>query len=82
MGNTNPVHLPVQVSVVRLTGLEVSEGSLDTQVKDGLIILFRNPESRIRDNNFNCLTGVDDKNAALILVPAVRQSVPGLSDSR
>lgn len=48
--------------------------ALMDQVKEGLIILFGEPESHIQENNFYYLTGVEDKNAILVMVPRTRES--------
>ena len=53
--------------------------ALMDQVKEGIIILFANPDNapglRFRqDNDFYYFTGIEDKNAILIMIPTIRLS--------
>jgi Xaa-Pro aminopeptidase len=48
--------------------------ALMDQVKEGLIILFGEPDARVQDNNFYYLTGVEDLNSILVMVPRNRES--------
>jgi len=48
--------------------------ALMDQMKEGLIILFGEPDSRIQDNNFYYLTGVEDLNSILVMVPGTGES--------
>lgn len=48
--------------------------ALMDQVKEGIIILFGEPDSRIQDNDFFYLSGVEDMNSILAMVPRTRES--------